>query len=281
MQHGTHLRVPALLICLILLFAVCAHAVTYTEDGGMIVGGDGNDDFSVVDGTNSSYSEQTIVTPPPESPQEKGPGPTFVKSEKMDFYFMLEDGSMECAEMISAGTVHSLVELNGEKTYVDTCRLMYEIDEVPDERRYAMINAQKSGYATLFNRASSKSDVVGRFMTNRICLVLDVGEKFTRIWVDDSVGYIATSSLIFLEGRGENLVTAQVSYNGKTKSGNRINIHMNGKNKSRILEDLPCGTHMTVFSTTEDGWTEIEANGWHAWILSEYVTYDSEETASE
>ena len=94
MQHGTHLRVPALLICLILLFAVCAHAVTYTEDGGMIVGGDGNDDFSVVDGTNSSYSEQTIVTPPPESPQEKGPGPTFVKSEKMDFYFMLEDGSM-------------------------------------------------------------------------------------------------------------------------------------------------------------------------------------------
>ena len=59
------------------------------------------------------------------------------------------------------------------------------------------------------------------------------------------------------------------------------NIHMNGKNKSRILEDLPCGTQMTVFSTTEDGWTEIEADGWHAWILSQYVTYDGVETAAQ
>jgi uncharacterized protein YgiM (DUF1202 family) len=38
---------------------------------------------------------------------------------------------------------------------------------------------------------------------------------------------------------------------------------------------------MTVFSTTEDGWTEIEADGWHAWILSQYVTYDGVETAAQ
>jgi len=281
MQHFTHLRMPALLVCLILLFAVCAHAVTYTEDGGMIVGGDGNDDFSTIEGTSSSYAQQTIVTPPPEEAGAKGPGPTFVKSDKIDFFLMLDDGSMEYVEMVSAGTVHSLVTLNREKTYVDTCRLMYEIDDVPDERRYAMVNAQKNGYATLFYKPNNKGDVVGRFTTNRICLVLDAGEKYTRVWVDGSVGYFATSSLTFLDGQGENIATAQVSYNGKTKSGNRINIHMNGKNKSRILEDLPCGTQMTVFSTTEDGWTEIEADGWHAWILSQYVTYDGVETAAQ
>lgn len=281
MHIRMHMRLPVLLICAVLLFAVCAQAVTYTEDGGMIVNGDGTDDFTSNDGTDSSYQNHTVVTLPPEDPAEKGPGPTYVKSEEMDFFLMLDDGSMEYAQVISAGTVYSLVNINGEKTVVETCRLMYSIDEVPDEKRFAMVNAQKNGYATMFYKANSKSDVIGRFMTNRICLVLNVGENFSKVWVDGSCGFIKNSSLIFMDGRGEQITTAQVSYNGKTKSANRINIHMNGKSKSRILDDLPCGTTMTVFSTTEDGWTEIEADGWHAWILSKYVTYEGAQTAAQ
>lgn len=281
MQNLTHMRLPVLLVCLLLLFAVCAQAVTYTEDGGMIVNGEGTDDFTTNDGTNSSYQNQTVVTLPPEEEGEKGPGPTFVKSEEMDFYLTQDDGSMEYAEMVSAGTVYSQVIVNGEKKSVETCRLMYNIDEVPDEKRFAIVNAQKNGYATMFYKASGKSDVVGRFMTNRICLVLNVGDNFSKVWVDGSCGYIKNGSLIFMDGRGEQITTAQVSFNGKTKSANRINIHMNGKSKSRILADLPCGAEMTVFSTTEDGWTEIEAGGWHAWILSKYVTYEDLQAAAQ
>lgn len=281
MHNWTRQRLTALVICMVLFIAACAHAVTYTEDGGMIVNGEGTDDFTTVEGTNSNYDLQSIVTLPPDtSGGDKGPGPTFVKSDKMDFFLVLEDGSMEYVEMLAPGTIYSQVKLNGEKTYVDTCHLVYDIGEVPDDHRFAIINAQKNGFATMHNRASAKSDVVGRFMTNRICLVLDVGEKYTRVWVDDCVGFIQTGSLIFMDGREENTALAQISYKGRTNSKATINIHMNGKNRSRILDDLICGTQMTVFSTTEDGWTEIEAGGWRGWILSEYVTYGAATTAS-
>ncbi len=280
-MHKPNHLIMVLLCAFMLVIAVCAQAVTFTEDGGMIVNGDGTDDFSVQDGVDSSYDYQSIVTPPPENEGEKGPGPTFAKSEEMDFYLVLKDGSMEYVELLSAGTVYSRVRVNGEKTYVPTCFLMYETDNVPDEMRYAMINAQKNGYATMYTKASNRSSVVNRIMTNRVALVLDAGTKYSRVWVDDCVGYIQTSSLTFLPGNSVSTAIAKMSYNGKTTSSNSINIHMNGKNRSRILADVKCGTQLTVFSTTDDGWTEIEANGWHAWVLSKYVTYDDLEIASQ
>ncbi len=244
----------------------------------MIVNGEGTDDFAVVDGVDSSYDYMSVVTLPPDEPSgEKGPGPTFAKSEEMDFYYVLDDGSMEYVRMVSLGTVNSLVRLSEETVLVSTGRLMYETGTLDDEHRYAMINAQRNGYATMHLTASAKSAVVNRIMTNRVALVLDVGTKYTRVWVDDCVGYIQTSSLTFLSGDRTDTALAKMSINGKVRSNNTINIHMNGKSRSRILDDVRCGTQMTVFSVTEDGWTEVETDGWHAWVLSKYVTYDEAE----
>ena len=270
------------LLCIFLMIAACAQAVTFTEDGGMIVNGDGTDDFSVSEGVDGSYEGTSMVTPPPEEEGEKGPGPTFVKSEEMEFFLVLSDGSMEYVELLQPGSVYSQVKLHGEKVYVPTGLLMYETGEVPDDMRYAMINAQKNGYATMHAKDSTRSGVINRIMTNRIALVLNVGSKYTRVWVDDCVGYILTSSLIFLPGSNVSSTMATMSYKGRTNSKATINIHMNGKNRSRILDDVICGTQLTVFSVTEDGWTEIEANGWHGWVLSDYVTYGTEaELASQ
>lgn len=281
-QKHPGLKSFLLLLCtLAVIFASCAQAVTYTEDGGMIVSGDGLDDLETKDGVDSSYQYTSIVTPPPKEESEAGPGPTFAKSEEMDFYLVMADGSLEYVEMLSAGTVYSQVRLHGEKEYVETALLCYETDEVPDEMRYAMINAQKSGYATMHASDSARSSVINRIMTNRVALVLDVGKKYTKVYVDGCVGYFQTSSLTFLPGNSAATLLAKMSYNGKTRSRNTINIHMNGKNKSRILDDVMCGTQMTVFSTTDDGWTEIEADGWHAWVLSKYVTYDEMELSAQ
>ena len=283
MPNPTHLRrlLPWLLLIALLLGCLSAGAVTFTEDGGMIVNGEGTDDFSVVEGTDSSYGYESIVTPPPVSEEERGPGPTFAKSDKLDFYLILDDGSMEAVELISAGSVNSTVKVGGETLYVDTCHLVYDIGDVQDDQRFAIINAQKNGYATMHLKANVKSAVVGRFMTNRVCLVLDVGKKYTKVWVDDAMGYILTSSLTFLEGHAEDTYLAKMSFNGKVKSANSINIHMNGKNRSRILDAIRCGTQLTVFSVSDDGWTEIEASGWHGWVLSKYVTYDELEIAQQ
>ena len=281
MRKLSHMRFFLLLLSLMILTATIAGAVTFTGDGGMIVSGDGTDDFSVVDGVDSSYDYSSIVTHPPDEEREKGHGPTFAKSESFDIYLMMGDGSMELVDVVAVGSVNSVVKLYGETMTVNTCLLSYEIGEVEDEQRFAMVNAPKNGYATLHASANAKSAVVERIMTNRVALVLDVGKKYTRVWVDGMVGYLQTTSLTFLAGYRENTYLAKMSFNGKTKSRNTINIHMNGKSKSRILDDVICGTPMTVFTTTEDGWTEVETPGSHARLLSKYVTYDDLEIAAQ
>ena len=267
-----------LFLVLALALSGMANAVTFTEDGGMIVNGEGTDDLEAVDGVDSGYQHESVVTPPPDEEKgEKGPGPTFAKSEPMEFYYVCDDGSLSSCDMVTLGTVNSLVLLDGELQMVNTCRLTYETEKVEDEQRYAMINAQRNGYATMHLSASVKSPVVNRIMTNRVALVLDVGTRYTKVWVDNCQGYIQTTSLTFLQGIGTNTQLAKMSLKGKIKSNNTINIHMNGKSKSRILDDVRCGTPMTVFSVTDDGWTEIETDGWHAWVLSQFVTYDDQE----
>ena len=188
-----------------------------------------------------------------------------------------EDGEERPVTVKTLGLVTSLVRLDGEDVTVDTADLRWET-KVSAGKMMAIINAPRTGKATLHAKSSSKSAVLGKCDTNRVVLVLASGKNYTKISYDNTVGYVLTSALKFYPVGGvdedeEPPKPGWVSFRGKLNSKNTINIRMNGKNGSRILTDFIAGTPLWVFSQT-DRWTEIDVGGYHGYILNEYVSLD-------
>ena len=188
-----------------------------------------------------------------------------------------EDGEERPVTVKTLGLVTSLVRLDGEDVTVNTADLRWDT-EVSAGKMMAIINAPRTGRATLHAKSSSKSDVLGKCDTNRVVLVLASGKNYTKISYDNTVGYVLTSALKFYPVGGvdedeEQPKPGWVSFRGKLNSKNTVNIRMNGKSGSRILTDFIAGTPLWVFSQT-DRWTEIDVGGYHGYILNEYVTLD-------
>ncbi|MBQ6174614.1 MAG: hypothetical protein IJK28_08320 [Clostridia bacterium] len=261
-----------------------ALAVTYTEDGGMVVGGDGNDDFSDVIQGDPDATYTTIILPGDQTeydeygnPIEPGPGPTFAPGELLECWLEDEGGNRMPVTLLNAGTHFCQVRIGRDLHRVPTASLCYGIDgSVTADKRIAYINAKKTGYATMHTRASVKSDVVNRCTTNQIVLVLAVGKKYCKVWCAGDVGYIKRSSLAYYNDTAKDIVQAVMTYKGRTSRSVGINIRQNGKANSRILDEIPCGTPLEVFAVTEDGWTEVEVKGWRCWVQSKYITYENE-----
>lgn len=265
-----------------------ALAVTYTEDGAMIVSGDGDDDFSNIGQVTDPGASYTTVILPGENTEAQidengnlvvaGPGPTFAPGGVLDVFILGEDGELQPVKLLSVGSLYSRISIQRKVSQIPTRDLIFEMDEnVPEEMRFASINAKRTGLATMHLRGSVKSDVVGRYQTNKIVLVLSLGRLYTKVWCDGSVGYIKTSSLSFYGAPDKDTTIATMAYKGRTKSRNTINIRQNGKSNSRILTDIPCGARLTVLGYGEESWVEVEVNGWRAWVQEKYIYYGSGE----
>lgn len=200
------------------------------------------------------------------------------------FLWTDESGEEQPVAMKRLGLVNSVIVLNGEEMTVPTSELKWEADVKP-EQAMATIYAPKSGASSLRAKSSSKGKVITKCKTNRIVLVLKSGKNYSKVYYDGMVGYVLTSALRFYpvggvqeaeagDGASE-IRSGWISFRGKLKSRNTINIRMNGKNGSRILGDYIAGTPVTVFSQSGK-WSEIEVDGYRAFILSEYVTLDAE-----
>ena len=275
----------ALAACLLLAATATAFAVTYTEDGGMVVNGNGDDDFSNLQTADPDAIYVTVILPgEPEvqydeygNPITPGPGPTYAPGEELDIYLVNEDGTEDKVTLVHAGSRYCDVQKGRQNLHVEISRLRYEVSEkVPDSKRFAYINAKRTGYATMHTRASVKSDVVNRCTTNQMCLVLDIGKSYSKVWCMGDVGYIKNSSLYYIDTASEEPIEATMTYKGRTNTRNTINIRQNGWANSRILGEVAVGSPILIFSESEDGWYEVEVAGWRCYIQTKYATYNSE-----
>lgn len=195
-----------------------------------------------------------------------------------------EDGEEQAVTLVTLGTAVSEVQLEKEKLTVPTASLRWDTTADEDEM-LAVIKAHKGGEASLRIKANTKSACIEKIQTNRIVLVLEKGKKFTKVLHEGKIGYIINTALTYYpvggvkEGDAEP-VPGWVSFRGKTKSRNTINIRQNGKNGSRVLTDFIAGTPIMVFSQ-EGKWSEIDVGGYRAYILTEYVTLDTGEETEE
>ena len=272
-----------MLLVLVMLLGIAGYsmAVTYTDDGAMVVDGNGTDDLpGLPTAPPGSYNDQDFpIIPDDEEDQDtapsasSGPGPTWAPAEVMYFTVMRDSGVQEPVTLLGAGTKYSKVSIGQEVEIVRSDALCYEkADNVTPDKTYAMVNAKKAGYATMHLRGSAKSDVVGRCTTNRIALVLDAGKNYTKVWCEGKVGYLKTSSLLFLSPAGDGIEVGVLTYKGRTGVHANITIRQNGKPTSRRLDTIPCGNDLVIFSASADGWVEVEVSGWRGWVQEQYVT---------
>ena len=203
-----------------------------------------------------------------------------VVSDRMNptFRLVAEDGTEQPVTLVTLGLVDSEVKLGGETVTVMTRDLVWDHDVDNENQRLAIINAKRTGEATMHAKAKAKSDVVRKCDTNRVVVVLRVGKGYSRVLYDGVEGFVMTDALEFYPVGGvkqgeEAPKPGWVSYKGKTNSRQKINVRQNGKNGSRIVDEFKAGTPVWVFGT-EGKWAEIEVGGYRAYILKKYLTMD-------
>lgn len=208
-------------------------------------------------------------------------GATVKASNQMNPIFIMkdEDGTEKTVALIQLGLMDSQVKVDGETITVRTSELSWEHDVKDENKLLAVINAKRTGQVTMHAKSKAKSAVLKKIDTNRIVLVLRIGKSYTRILCDGVEGFVLTDALDFYPVGGvkdENAampVPGWVSYKGKVNSKQSVNIRQNGQNGSRIIEEIRAGTPVWVFQQ-EGKWSEIEVDGYRAFILSEYITLD-------
>ena len=218
-----------------------------------------------------------------ESGEGSGNGSSSTKktaSDRMNPVFRLvgEDGSEQVVSLVTLGLVDSEVKLNGEVITVKTSDLTWDHDVDDENKLLAVIDAKRTGEATMHAKAKAKSDVLKKCDTNRVVVVLRLGKGYTRILYDGVEGFVLTDALTFypvggVKEKDEAPVPGWVSYKGNVKSRQKINIRQSGKNGSRIVDEFKAGTPVWVFGI--DGkWAEVEVGGYRAFILKEHITLD-------
>ena len=188
-------------------------------------------------------------------------------------YLTQEGGQTEVRDA-QMGLAWSQVTLDGETIEVRTADLEWG-SQAPEEQRMAVVYAPKSGKASVYADTKSKKAVLCKAEDGLVLMVLNVGERYAKVWVKGHVGYMLTTTLTFhaiadagtdgLPGRGV------LSSKGKTEGRAKISVKDRPKSAGRVVQKLPIGTPVTVFSDTGN-WAEVDAGGYHGFIQSKYLT---------
>lgn len=143
--------------------------------------------------------------------------------------------------------------------------------EVPEGKQLAVIHTPNSGKCTLREKASESGKTIKQSKAGHLVLVLEKGDKYTKINDNGYVGYVQTRCLRFFEELPQAIGTAKLSYNGKATGKTTVNIRHEASKSSRKVEEWRTGTTVTVFSYA-DGWYEIEHNGVYGFVMDDFLT---------
>lgn len=180
-----------------------------------------------------------------------------------------EEGETSRVTLQVLGTAQCVVHDGKQMLTVNTEDLEWET-EAEEDQRLAIIYAPKTGKATLRASASTKAKSLGQCEAGRIVIVLKVGKTFTRVLYDGKEGCVLTSALTFSGAvpAGE-FSTATLCYKGRTDTSATISVYTAASTKRKI-DQWRVGNDVVVLD--ENGsWTEVEIDGWHGFVKSDYL----------
>lgn len=187
-----------------------------------------------------------------------------------------DEGNETEVRVVYMGLMRSMVELNGEEQLVETWRLSWDT-EAPEGKVLAIVKPEV-GKARI--RVKPGGTSMNRVSGGRVVQVLKVGKHYTLVDVNDAetpLGYISTSSLDFFPNIPWNYRTAKVSINGKTNvRTDPVAIYAEDRTGAGLCGDrIKIGAPVTVYAQN-DKWTEVDAIGYHGYILNKFITLDEE-----
>lgn len=151
--------------------------------------------------------------------------------------------------MVLPGVACSTVMLEGEVVVVPTADLRWELDGA--EHALAVIYAPRSGIASLYARDEGKGGVIKKLKAGSVALVMGKSGKYTKVYAENTVGYVITSALEFHDA-----CAAPTEMTVKSKT----TLRLTGRDNGRKLIELPEGA--TVMLICEDGkWALVEYEG--------------------
>ena len=171
--------------------------------------------------------------------------------------------------VVYIGLARSMIEISGQQLMVNTCDLAWST-EAPANQVLAVVDANRVGYAALRANTSVKSFILDHCTTGKVVRVLSTGKNWTKVDYEGMRGYVLTSSLEFYPNMIRSFETGLVAIEGRTVGKSPINVRAKPKNGSRILGSYVVGTPLTIFSR-DDQWCEVDVEGSHCYILTEYV----------
>ena len=178
-------------------------------------------------------------------------------------------GKDQAVTVKELGTHMSKVSIQGKVLYVPTAELSFGKD-VPDNKRLAVIYTPKTGKAGLRASAQGHADIIKQCKAGTLVSVLEMGKTYTKINYKNTVGYVQTDCLKFIDAAAETASKGVLSYKGKTTGGTTVNIRLQADGGSRKIGEMRTGTEVTVFALV-DGWYEIEAQGIRGYVMQEYL----------
>ncbi len=167
------------------------------------------------------------------------------------------------------GSAISTVSYNGGTYEVLTADLSFGQD-VPEDKKLAVIHTPRTGKASLRKSASGDANLLKQCKAGTLVGVLEYGKTYTKINYKNAVGYILTDCLKFHGIAGESVDTGKLIYNGKATGGTTINIRLEADGGSRTIGEFKTGTEVLVIQRGGE-WCEIEVNGIRGFVMAKYL----------
>ena len=157
-------------------------------------------------------------------------------------------------ELLLPGMVNSAVRLEGEEMTVPTASLAWDAGEA--EHPLARIYAPKNGVASVYARDEGKGGVIKKFKTGSIVLVLGKSGKYTKVYAEDTVGYVITSALEMCDvcTDAQEVTVARKAY-----------LRLVARESGHRLAELPEGTVVYLIGETKQ-WAQVEYQGFVGYV---------------
>lgn len=168
---------------------------------------------------------------------------------------LTEDESCEVG-MVLPGVASSVVLLEGTEATVPTADLSWELDGA--EHALAVVYAPQSGIASLYARDDGKGGVIKKLKAGSVVLVMGKSGKYTKVYGENTVGYVITSALTF---------HAPCAQAAEALVQTKTNLRLTARDNGRKLIELPEGASVLVIG--EDGkWAFVEYEGFTGYMES-------------
>lgn len=165
-----------------------------------------------------------------------------------------QDDAEKEVEMVLPGVANSTIRLEGEEMTVPTASLSWDAGEA--EHTLARIYAPKNGVASVYARDEGKGGVIKKFKTGSIVLVLGKSGKYTKVFGENTVGYVITSALELCDPceDAQTVTLAKPTY-----------LRLVARESGHRLAEIPEGTVVHQLGETKQ-WVQVEYQGFVGYV---------------